>query len=150
MPTDERDIASPHAEIKRRRRRDPLANMKLTHHQQWAAEDIRKIYEAIIRSLTARVRPTDGVQVDTSKQPLHPLLMMPEKLFHLRQTRYLPWVTKNRDLVAQRGLDRLTKVDLVLWVIVDREPLGEIARRFGKHHKLMARSLRGALDTYCA
>ena len=56
-PQPGHDAESPHAAVHRRRQRDPLANMVLSPGQIRAAVEIRDVFEATIRGLTARVLP---------------------------------------------------------------------------------------------
>ena len=142
------DAESPHAAVHRRRQRDPLANMVLSPGQIRAAVEIRDVFEATVRGLTARVRPTDRPHVDVGKVPSAPFAGMPDGVAQARRDNYLPWVAAQQRIVAKDERGDLKAVDLVLSVIVDRTPLGRIEMRYHMRHGILGRVLREALDDY--
>lgn len=142
------DAESAHAAVHRRRQRDPIANMALSRRQAAAAHEIAAIFEATVRALTARVRPTDHPRVDQGRNVDAPFANMPERLAEARHARYLPWVAAHQDVVARNGPDALKAVDLVLRVLVDRTPLGRIDKRYRLRHGAAGGVLRAALDEY--
>jgi hypothetical protein len=148
VPQPGHDAQSPHAAVHRRRQRDPLANMILSPRQIRAAVEIRDVFEATVRGLTARIRPTDRPRVDIGKVPVAPFAGMSDDLAQARHDNYLPWVAAQQSVVAKDEAGELKTVDLVLSVIVDRTPLGRIERRYRMRHGILGRVLREALDDY--
>ena len=148
VPQPGHDAESPHAAVHRRRQRDPLANMVLSPRQIRAAVEIRDVFEATVRGLTARIRPTDRPRVDVGTVPDAPFAGMSDDLAQARHDNYLPWVTAQQSVVAKDETGDLKTVDLVLSVIVDRTPLGRIERRYRMRHGILGRVLREALDDY--
>ena len=152
LPTS--DTPSPYAEVHARRQRDPLANMKLTDTQADAANEIRDIFEATVRSLMPATLPPDSIRVDGSRARKDAWLNLPPWVAERRVAVYLPWVGRyGRVCVARletRGLetDRLSAVDLVLTVLIDRVPFRRLERRFKLRHGVLGRAFREALDGY--
>lgn len=142
------DDESPHAAVHRRRQRDPLANLALDRRQTAAAGEIADVFEATVRALTARVRPTDTPRIDRSRIPDAPFAGMTPRQAQARHERYLPWVAANQHLIARRGSDELKAADLVLRVLIDRTPVGRIDKRYRLRHGTAGRALRAALDAY--
>ena len=147
-PQPGHDAESPHAAVHRRRQRDPLANMALSPRQVRAAVEIRGVFEATVRGLTARIRPTDRPRVDVGKVPNAPFAGMPDDVAQARHDNYLPWVAAQQSVVAKDEAGDLKTVDLVLSVIVDCTPLGRIERRYRIRHGILGKVLREALDDY--
>ena len=148
VPQPGHDAKSPHAAVHRRRQRDPLANMVLSPRQIRAAVEIRDIFEATVRGLTARIRPTDRPRVDIGKVPNAPFAGMTDRVAQARHDNYLPWVAAQQRVVAKDEARDLKTVDLVLSVIVDGTPLGRTERRYRIRHGILGRVLREALDDY--
>ena len=148
VPQPGHDAESPHAAVHRRRQRDPLANMVLSPRQIRAAVEIRDIFEATVRGLTARIRPTDRPRVDIGKVPNAPFAGMTDRVAQARHDNYLPWVAAQQRVVAKDEAGDLKTVDLVLSVIVDGTPLGRTERRYRIRHGILGRVLREALDDY--
>jgi hypothetical protein len=141
------DVASPWAAVQKRKRRDPLANMKLTPRQEQATNEIRRIFDETVRSLVARAGSMEP-RVDTSGGRLTSLPWDMEKgLFTARQSRYLPWVARQR-LAAACGGPRLNAADLCISVLVDGESLSGAAKRLGRRQSEVRKAFRRALDDY--
>ena len=148
LPQPGYDAESPHAPLHRWRQRDPLANMTLSSQQIRAAVEIRDVFEATVRGLTARIRPTDRPRIDVGNVPNAPFAGMSDGLAQARHDNYLPWVAAQQNVVAKDEAGDLKTVDLVLSVIVDRTPLGRIERRYSLRHGILGKVLRQALDDY--
>lgn len=152
LPTS--DAPSPYAEVHARRQRDPLANMRLTDTQAVAANEIRDIFEATVRSLMPATLPLDSIRVDGGRARKDAWLNMPPWVAQRRVAVYLPWVARyGRAWVARLGTeglatDRLSAVDLVLTVLIDRVPFRRLERRFNLRHGVLGRAFRQALDGY--
>ena len=147
LPTS--DAPSPYAEVHVRRQRDPLANMRLTDTQAAAANEIRDIFEATVRSLMPTTLPLDSIRVDGGRARKDAWLNLPPWVAQRRVAVYLPWADRyGRAGVARLGTDRLSAVDLVLTVLVDRVPLRRLERRFELRHGVLGRAFREALDGY--
>lgn len=145
---------SPYAEAHVRRQRDPLANMRLTDTQAAAANEIRDIFEATVRSLMPATLPPDSIRVDGGRARKDAWLNLPPWVAERRLAVYLPWVGRyGRACVAGLGTgglgaDSLSAVDLVLTVLIDRVPLRRLERRFELRHGVLGRAFREALDGY--
>ncbi len=145
---------SPYAEIHVRRQRDPLANMTLTDTQADAANEIRDIFEATVRSLMPATLPPDSIRVDGSRAWKDPWLNLPPWVAERRVAVYLPWVGRYGRVCVARletggfETDRLSAVDLVLTVLIDRVPFRRLERRFKLRHGVLGRAFREALDGY--
>ncbi len=152
LPTS--DAPSPYAEVHVRRQRDPLANMRLTDTQAAAANEIRDIFEATVRSLMPATLPLDSIRVDGGRARKDAWLNLPPWVAERRAAVYLPWVGRyGRACVARLGTkgletDRLSAVDLVLTVLIDRVPFRRLERRFKSRHGVLGRAFREALDGY--
>ena len=138
------DPASPYAAEKLKQIHDPVDRMKLTPHQIWAAREIARMYEAMVRGLFVRVRPTDGIQVDTSVKDRSPFSMMPLALAHKRAGQFLPWTQAHLgQQIGDMGL-----VDLVLAVVVDRTPISVLSKRLKKRKSNVGKAFRRTLNAY--
>lgn len=137
-----------------RRRRDPLANMRLSRCQERAAAEIRHVFESLVRGLFARTADYSRI-VERRTRSMDPIDLVTEKVAALRKERYLPWVRRQQTVVARVKVpgiplasNELSAIQLVIAVLIDLEPLSALEKRFGVKHGTLGEVFRAALDSY--
>ena len=151
LPTS--DPPTPATAVRARKQRNPLANIKLSDEQAWAAEEIKMIYEATVAAVLPGGRPLDYVKVDVSSRVRDLTRGIGERLADVRHRLYLPWCEEYGYVVAEKkanGMtaDRVLASELVLDVLVNERSFGSFERRFGRNHKYFSQVFRTALDGY--
>lgn len=139
---------------KARRKRDPLAYMKLTPRQEDAADEIRDIFEWTVRALVPGNMALDAIRVDTSVRKRDPWLELPDWVAERRVSVYVPWAMENSRVVVARGRERihefLSATSLVLSVLVGGHSLRYMGQVWRADRKRLGRAFHRALDGYCS
>lgn len=151
LPTS--DPPTPATAVRARKRRNPLANIKLSDEQARAAEEIKMIYEATVAAVLPGGRPLDFVKVDVSPRVRDLTRGIGERLADIRHRLYLPWCEEYAYVAAEKKVggmtaDRILASELVLDVLVNERSFGSFERRFGRNHKYFSQVFRTALDGY--
>ncbi len=152
LPTS--DLPTAQTVVHARRRRDPLANMRLTRRQEQAAKEIRMVYESLVRALFVRARNLER-PAERRVRPMDPVEYLPERIARLRHERYLPWVETQRHVVARVAaadspiaVEEISAIGLVISVLIDGMPVGCLETRFGVRHGTLSGAFRESLDAY--
>ena len=152
LPTSDPPTAQ--TTVHARRAGYPLSHMRLSRRQERAANEIRDVFEALVRGMFARGRDLRRV-VERPAAPLDPTEFLSERLARLRHDRYLPWVVTQQGIVARVGItgsplaaDQMSAVQLVISVLIDRVPLVSLERRFGVRHGTLGKAFRASPDAY--
>lgn len=147
---------SPTAEtvVHARKKRDPLAQMRLNGRQEQAAQEIRHVFECMVRGLFAKIPDLNRV-IERRFRPIDPVDLVSEKVAALRTERYLPWVREQQMIVAQIKApnsplvaDEMTAIQLVIAVLIDLQPIGSLEKLFRLGHGTLGPAFRDSLDAY--
>jgi hypothetical protein len=147
---------SPTAEtvVHARKKRDPLAQMRRNGRQEKAAQEIRHVFECMVRGLFAKIPDLNRV-IERRSRPIDPVDLVSEKVAALRTERYLPWVREQQTIVAQIKApnsplvaDEMTAIQLVIAVLIDLQPIGSLEKLFRLRHGTLGPAFRDSLDAY--
>lgn len=101
--------------------------------QHDAAEEIRSIYEAVSKRLTARARDYRDVKVQTTMgAPLDPSGALPSRLARLHGSVYTPWCAelKQRPAVERGNAQRGSHYAMMMDVLIKGKSIREIIRAY--------------------
>lgn len=147
-------IEGPTPETVSKLRYDVLAKLyldgKLDDVQIAAADEIRKVWEAVGRGLFPRARTLDRIPNRSGAvRRREPADLMTHAEARAWRDRYRPWADE-MSVAILSSVSRVSRLQLTLDIVVDNYGFRQVETWYRLKHGVAAGHLRTALDRYCA